>query len=56
MKHYLFYDEEYGEEFLVGAYDLTEAEHIANMYFEEPVFQDEILTEYEAECSGLDEY
>lgn len=56
MKHYLFYDEELGEEFLVGAYDLVEAERIADMYFEDPIFQDEILTDCEAECSGLDEY
>lgn len=56
MKHYLFFDEEIGEEFLVGAHDFTEAERIADLYFDEPVFQGEILTDYEAEWSGLDEY
>ena len=56
MKHYLFYDEEFGEEFLVEARDFTEAERIADVYFVDPVFQGEILTDYEAECSGLDEY
>ena len=55
MKHYLFLDSESGEEFIVGAYDLYEAEEIAADNFERPKFQYQ-MSEFEAEASGLDEY
>lgn len=55
MKHYLFYDGESGEDFIVGAANLEEAANIAAEYFDEPVYQT-TLSEFEAEASGLDEY
>jgi hypothetical protein len=55
MKHYLFVDDESGEEFIVGACDLDEAMTIARENFDEPKYQYQ-MTEFEAECSGLDEY
>ena len=55
MKHYLFEDWVSGEEFIVGAYTLEEAEAIASENFADPVFHC-ILSEWEAENSGLDEY
>ena len=55
MKHYLFVDDESGEEFIVGADKLSEAKEIALAYFAEPRYQCR-LTEMEAEASGLDEY
>lgn len=54
-KHFLFYDNESGEEFIVGAWDLDEAKKIALEYFDEPKYQYQ-MTEFEAESSGLDEY
>lgn len=54
-KHFLFYDNGSGEEFIVGACDLAEAEQIAHEYFDEPKYQYQ-MTEFEAESSGLDEY
>ena len=55
MKHYLFVDDESGEEFLVGAADKKGAFDIARSYFGEPNFVCEV-SEFEAENSGLDEY
>lgn len=55
MKHYFFYDEITGEEFIVGADNLFAAQEIATEYFEEPKFFYE-MSEFEAEASGLDEY
>ena len=55
MKHYLFVDDESGEEFIVGADKLSEAKEIALEYFAEPRYLCR-LTEMEAEASGLDEY
>lgn len=55
MNHYLFDDWASGEEFLVGACDLEEAKKIASDNFSNPRFICE-MTEFEAECSGLDEY
>lgn len=55
MKHYLFYDDESGEEFIVGADDLNQAYAIAKDYFESPIYQ-LVMSEFEAEASGLDEY
>ena len=55
MKHYLFEDLESGEEFIVGAYDLSEAKEIAAGNFDKPKFQYQ-MSEFEAEASGLDEY
>lgn len=55
MGHYLFNDKATGEDFIVGAYDLTEAKEIAGDFFERPVFCC-TLTDFEAEISGLDEY
>ena len=55
MKHYLFVDDESGEEFIVGADCVTDASIIAAENFESPRFVCR-LTEFEAEASGLDEY
>jgi hypothetical protein len=65
MKHYYFIENNTGEEFLVGADTLKEAEiiaddvgiDIANNYGEyaDVEYQYE-MTEFEAENSGLDEY
>ena len=55
MKHYLFEDLASGEEFIVGANTVDEAMNIALEYFDEPLYQC-MLTEFEAEASGLDEY
>lgn len=55
MKHYYFEDNASGEQFIVGAYSLNEAIIIAEGYFEEPEYF-YIMSEYEAESSGLDEY
>lgn len=65
MKHYYFIENNTGEEFLVGAKTLEEAEiiaddvgvKIANSYDElaDVEFQYE-MSEFEAENSGLDEY
>ena len=55
MKHYLFVDDESGEEFLVGAADKDEAFDIARADFGEPHFVCRV-SEFEAENSGLDEY
>lgn len=54
-RHYFFIDMETGEEFIVGAHDIKEAEVIARDYFDRPVYQYE-MTDFEAEMSGLDEY
>ena len=54
-KHYLFKDSATGEEFIIGANCVTDANVIASEYFEEPHFVCR-LTEFEAEASGLDEY
>jgi hypothetical protein len=56
MKHYLFIDDETGEEFIVGAYSLEQATQIAIENFEAPAYLGYEMTEEEAECSGLDEY
>jgi hypothetical protein len=55
-RHFLFYDYQSGEEFIVGAADLYDARMTA-----EEVFGDDIkycyeMTDDEAEMSGLDEY
>lgn len=60
MRHWLFecIDENSqceGEEFIVGADNYPEARAIAEEWFGEVVFHDE-LTDEEAEISGLDEY
>lgn len=65
MKHYYFVENNTGEEFIVGANSLKEAEiiaddvgiDIANNYGEyaDIEYQYE-MTEFEAEASGLDEY
>jgi hypothetical protein len=54
-RHFLFCDNESGEEFLVGACDREEAKKIASDNFSNPRFICE-MTDFEAECSGLDEY
>ena len=61
MKHYYIIEENYGEEFLVGADSLEEALEIAKEVYGE---EDEptkfhyvcTMTDWEAENSGLDEY
>ena len=55
MNHYLFIDDQNGEEFLVGAADKDEAIDIACSYFEDFHLVGR-MTEEEAENSGLDEY
>ena len=55
MKHYLFTDDQSGEDFLVGAANKDEAFAIACSYFEECHLVCEV-SEFEAENSGLDEY
>ena len=55
MKHYLFIDDESGEEFIVGADCVTSASELASEFFNEPRYLCQ-LTEMEAEASGLDEY
>ena len=55
MKHYLFTDDQNGEDFLVGAADKYEAFAIACSYFEECHLVCEV-SEMEAENSGLDEF
>ena len=54
-KHYLFEDSATGEEFIIGANCVTDANVIASEYFEEPHFVCR-LTEFEAEAICLDEY
>lgn len=54
-KYFLFVDKVSGEEFIVMAKTALEAQEIAEEYFEEPHFLD-LLSEYEAELSGLDTY
>lgn len=56
MRHFLFEDLESGEEFIVGACDLSEARDIAIDNFGEEVRFCYEMTEFEAESSGLDEY
>lgn len=56
MKHYLFIDDESGEEFLVGAYNIIEGVEIAKDNFGEDVRFICEVSEIEAEMSGLDEY
>lgn len=55
MKHYLMIDNDSGEEFIVGEYNLQKAMSVAAEYFNEPEFLC-MLSDAEAECSGLDEY
>ena len=56
MRHFLFEDYESGEEFIVGAADLFEAEIIAEDNFGDAVHFCYEMSELEAEMSGLDEY
>lgn len=55
MRHFLFFDDETGEEFIVGENTQTAATEVAREYFDSPIYLDE-LSEFEAEASGLDEY
>lgn len=55
MRHFIFCDNETGEEFIVGAESLEKAWQIAKEYFFEPEFCSE-CSDMEAEMSGLDEY
>ena len=65
MSHFYFIEEETGEEFIVGAYNLADAfviakdveRDIASYYGCETKLSFEyIMTDDEAEASGLDEY
>lgn len=65
MKHYFFVENNTGEEFLVGAHNLREAEiiaydvgvEIANNYGEQAAVEFYYeMDGIEAEMSGLDEY
>lgn len=55
MKHYLFYDRKFGEDFIVDAETLEEAKEIAKEDFSQPHFIG-YTSEFEAENSGLDEW
>lgn len=55
MKHYLFEDWD-GEQFIVGADSLKEAKDRAAEYFGQNCRYICKLSDYAAECSGLDEY
>lgn len=55
MRHYLFEDNDSGEQFIVGADSYIEACAMAEGIFNEPEYLCE-LSEFEAENSGLDEY
>ena len=55
MKHFLFYDDETGESFIVGETTKIDAVKTAKDFFEKPIYLREI-SEFEAEASGLDEY
>ena len=55
MKHFLFTDQITGEDFLVGADSVFDAYELAHGIFGAPSFLG-VVTEFEAEASGLDEY
>jgi hypothetical protein len=55
FKHYLFEDGETDECFIVGAFTIEEAWGIAWDNFKSPSFC-YVMSEFEAENSGLDEY
>lgn len=55
MKSWLFTDYASGEDFIVEAETRDEAKYIANEYFADPDEPEEI-SEYDAECMGLDTY
>jgi hypothetical protein len=55
MRHFLFFDDETGEQFIVGENTQTAAVETAREFFDNPIYLDE-LSEFEAESSGLDEY
>ena len=55
MRHFIFCDNDTGEEFIVGADTLDKAWQIAKEYFFEPEYCYE-CSDFEAEQSGLDEY
>jgi hypothetical protein len=56
MRHYWFEDLESGEQFLVGANNKNEAFEIAHENFGYDVECYGTVSEFAAECSGLDEY
>lgn len=56
MKHFLCFEEESGEDFIVGAATEEEAIDIAHGYFEGTIVVCREISEEEAENSGLDEY
>lgn len=56
MKHFLCYEKENGEDFIVYAKDEEEAIEIAREYFDGTVIVCREISEEEAESSGLDEY
>lgn len=55
-RHFLFYDYQSGEEFIVGAGDLYFARMIAEEVFGYDIKYCYEMTDDEAEMSGLDEY
>lgn len=56
MKHFLCYDTESGEDFIVYAKDEEETIEIARGYFDGDIIVCREISEEEAENSGLDEY
>ena len=55
MRHFLFFDDETGEQFIVGENTQTAAAETARESFDNPIYLDE-LSDFEAEACGLDEY
>ena len=56
MKNWLFCDYASGEDFIVEAPTKEKALEIANEYFADPCGDPDEISEYEAECMGLDTY
>lgn len=56
MKNWLFCDYESGEDFIVEAPTKEKALEIAGEYFADPCGNPDEITDYEAECMGLDTY
>lgn len=56
MKHFLCFEEERGENFIVGANTDEQAIEIAKYYFDGTIVVYGEISEEEAENSGLDEY
>lgn len=56
MKNWLFCDYATGEDFIVEASSKAKAVEVAKEYFADPCGNPDEISEYEAECLGLDTY